>query len=76
MVLGIVVDDAIVIGESAYTEIDNNGNSVRNVVIAARRVATPANFGVLTTMTVFAPVLFSSRPMADQFINVSGVVIL
>jgi len=76
MVLGIVVDDAIVIGESAYTEIDKNGNSIRNVVIGARRVATPATFGVLTTMAVFAPILFSSGPEADQFINVSGVVIL
>ena len=76
MVLGIVVDDAIVIGESAYTEIDKYGNSVRNVVNGANKVATPATFGVLTTMAVFAPVLFSSGPSGDFFINVSGVVIL
>lgn len=76
MVLGIVVDDAIVIGESAYTEIEKHGNSVRNVVIGAKRVATPATFGVLTTMAVFAPVLFSSGPSADFFFNISAVVML
>lgn len=77
MVLGIVVDDAIVIGESAYTEIENKGsNSVHNVVTGAKRVATPATFGVLTTMAVFVPVLFSSGPSADFFFNISAVVIL
>ncbi len=76
MVLGIVVDDAIVIGESAYSEIESKGNSVHNVVIGAKRVATPATFGVLTTMAVFAPVLFSSGPEADFFFNISAVVIL
>lgn len=76
MVLGIVVDDAIVIGESAYTEIESKGNSVHNVVMGAKRVATPATFGVLTTMAVFAPVLFSSGPSADFFFNISSVVIL
>ncbi|OFA30898.1 acriflavin resistance protein [Glaciecola punicea] len=76
MVLGIVVDDAIVIGESAYTEIESKGNSVHNVIMGARRVATPATFGVLTTMAVFVPVLFSSGPSADFFYNISAVVIL
>jgi multidrug efflux pump subunit AcrB len=76
MVLGIVVDDAIVIGESAYTEIENKGNSVHNVIMGAKRVATPATFGVLTTMAVFVPVLFSAGPSADFFFNISVVVIL
>jgi multidrug efflux pump subunit AcrB len=76
MVLGIVVDDAIVIGESAYTEIESKGNSIHNVVMGAKRVATPATFGVLTTMAVFVPVLFSSGPAADFFYSISSVVIL
>lgn len=76
MVLGIVVDDAIVIGESAYTEIEANGQGVRNAVIGAKRVATPATFGVLTTIAVFAPFAMASGPMGDFFINIAGVVIL
>ncbi|MFC4698921.1 efflux RND transporter permease subunit [Glaciecola siphonariae] len=76
MVLGIVVDDAIVIGESAYTEIEAKGGGVRNVIIGAKRVATPATFGVLTTIAVFAPFVFTSGPMGDFFINIAGVAIL
>ena len=76
MVLGIVVDDAIVIGESAYTELEKKGPGVHNVIIGAKRVATPATFGVLTTMAVFAPLMFSTGPDSANFINIAGVVLL
>ena len=76
MVLGIVVDDAIVIGESAYTEVEKKGGGVENVVRGAKRVATPATFGVLTTIAVFAPFAFSSGPEGTYFYNISAVFIL
>ncbi|WP_125718467.1 efflux RND transporter permease subunit [Pseudoalteromonas rubra] len=76
MVLGIVVDDAIVIGEAAYTEIERKGPGVNNVVIGAKRVATPATFGVLTTMAVFAPMVMSSGPEAAFFKSIAVVVML
>ena len=76
MVLGIVVDDAIVIGESAYTEIEKKGGGVENVIRGAKRVATPATFGVLTTIAVFAPSLFSSGPEGAFFYNIAVVAIL
>lgn len=76
MVLGIVVDDAIVIGESAYTEIEKSGGGVESVVRGAKRVATPATFGVLTTIAVFAPSLFSTGPEGAFFYNIAAVVIL
>lgn len=76
MVLGIVVDDAIVIGESAYSEIEEKGGGVESVVRGAKRVATPATFGVLTTIAVFAPSLFSTGPEGAFFVNISVVVIL
>jgi multidrug efflux pump subunit AcrB len=58
LVLGIVVDDAIIIGESAYSETEDKGHSVQSVVDGVYRVATPATFGVLTTIVAFAPTLF------------------
>jgi multidrug efflux pump subunit AcrB len=58
LVLGIVVDDAIIMGESAYTEQELYGHSVNNVIRGVHRVATPATFGVLTTIVAFAPTLF------------------
>jgi len=75
MVLGIVVDDAIVIGESAYTEVEANGGGVENVVRGAKRVATPATFGVLTTIAVFAPFTMGEGPQSAFFFNIAVVVI-
>jgi multidrug efflux pump subunit AcrB len=76
MVLGIVVDDAIVIGEGAYSETEKKGHSVDNIVRGAKRVATPATFGVLTTIAVFMPFMFSSGSQAALFQSIAGVVIL
>lgn len=76
MVLGIVVDDAIVIGESAYSDIEKNGGGVESVVRGAKRVATPATFGVLTTIAVFAPFVMTSGPDGAFFYNIAVVVIL
>lgn len=58
LVLGIVVDDAIIMGESAYSETERLGHSVGNVINGVYRVSTPATFGVLTTIVAFAPTLF------------------
>ena len=57
LVLGIVVDDAIVIGESAYTNMRAKGHSVDNIVEGVLKVAVPATFGVLTTIAAFLPIL-------------------
>ena len=75
MVLGIVVDDAIVIGESAYSEIESKGGGVNNVVRGAKRVATPATFGVLTTIAVFIPFTMGEGPEGTFFYNIAAVVI-
>ncbi len=76
MVLGIVVDDAIVIGESSYYEIQHHGHSLKNVVVGAQRVATPATFGVLTTIAAFAPMLFVGTLFGSFFEAIGWVVIL
>ena len=69
LVLGIVVDDAIIIGESVQTAIEQDGQNIDNVIRGARRVATPATFGVLTTVMTFIPLLlipgtFGAMPAA------------
>ena len=76
LVLGIVVDDAIVIGESAYTEIEKHGHSLDNVVKGAQKVAMPATFGVLTTIAAFIPMIMVSGPMAIIWKSIGLVVIL
>ena len=76
VVLGIVVDDAIIIGESVYTKIRADGHTLDNVVDGAQRVAVPATFGVLTTMAAFAPMLFIGGIFGPFFEAISVVVIL
>ena len=76
LVLGIVVDDAIIIGESVYTRIRSDGHSVDNVVRGTMRVAIPATFGVLTTMAAFLPILMVSGVSGQFFAPIGWVVIL
>ena len=76
IVLGIVVDDAIIIGESIYTKIRADGQTIENVVLGAKKVAVPATFGVLTTMAAFAPMLFIGGIVGPFFEAMSMVVIL
>ncbi len=53
MALGIVVDDAVVVGESVYTERRRYGDSMRNTISGTMRVAIPTLFGVFTTVAAF-----------------------
>ena len=76
MVLGIVVDDAIVIGESVNAEIEEKGHTLKNVIRGAQRVAMPATFGVLTTVAAFAPMLFATGPDGAMSKAIGSVVIL
>ncbi|GEB71275.1 acriflavin resistance protein [Pseudoalteromonas carrageenovora] len=75
IVLGIVVDDAIVVGESASAEIEKHGHSLDNVIRGVKRVAMPATFGVLTTIAAFLPQAMASGPGA-AFSKAIGVVII
>ena len=76
LVLGIVVDDAIIIGESASSSIEKNGLSYESVVSGVYKVAMPATFGVLTTIAAFMPMLFINNPMSTIWQSIAGVVIL
>ncbi len=58
LVLGIVVDDAIVVGESIFSRRQAGVYGVQASIQGARRVTVPVIFGVLTTVVAFAPMLF------------------
>ncbi|MEM7199098.1 MAG: efflux RND transporter permease subunit [Planctomycetota bacterium] len=55
VVLGIVVDDAIVVGESVFKELRAGKNGYDAAVIGSKRVAVPVVFGVMTTVAAFSP---------------------
>jgi len=76
LVLGIVVDDAIIIGESSYSEIEQSGQSKESVIVGAKRVAMPATFGVLTTIVAFIPMVSIGGMMGAFWGSIGWVVIL
>lgn len=76
LVLGIVVDDAIVMGESAHQECEHNGQSLDNVIRGVKRVAMPATFGVLTTIAAFLPLTMDDGPSSAFGKAIGYVVIL
>lgn len=73
IVLGIIVDDAIVLGESIYTEKENQKHwkdgdaNLRATVRGVSKVVTPATFGVLTTIAAFFPLTQVSGRMGNVF---------
>jgi len=76
LVLGIVVDDAIIIAESVYSETERSGYTMENIVSGAKRVAVPATFGVLTTIMAFLPMLAATGPVASMSGAIGWVVVL
>jgi len=58
IVLGIVVDDAIVTGENIYSRLRDDLPSLDAAVLGTKQVATPVTFGVLTTIVAFIPLMF------------------
>lgn len=55
VVLGIVVDDAIVTGESVYQRLQQGETGIDAAIKGTQDVAVPVTFGVLTTMVAFLP---------------------
>lgn len=58
IVLGIVVDDAIVVGESVYDSQENFIRGTEGAVQGSIAVAKPVFYAVLTTIIMFMPLLF------------------
>jgi multidrug efflux pump subunit AcrB len=57
LVLGIVVDDAIVAGENIYTHQHRHGQGLRGSIEGAREISRPVIFAVLTSVAAFVPLL-------------------
>ena len=74
LVLGVLVDDAIVVGENVYTHQARGGDPVLAAVRGAQEVSKPVVFGVLTTVTAFAPMILSPGRTGQMF-GMIGVVV-
>jgi multidrug efflux pump subunit AcrB len=58
MVLGIVVDDAIVTGENIYRKIREGHEPMDAAINGTKEIAVPVTFGILTTVVAFLPMAF------------------
>ena len=58
LAVGIVVDDAIVVGENIYAERERGVRGVAASIRGTRRITRPVIFAVLTTMVAFCPLFF------------------
>ncbi len=76
LVLGIVVDDAIVVGEGIHSEANRIGGGVNASIAGAQLVAKPVVFGVITTIMAFLPWLFVSGSTSEFTRHITWVVIL
>lgn len=75
LVIGIVVDDAIVVGESVYFHVENGIHGERAAIAGANMVAKPVFFAVITTILMFIPFLLMTGPFAAILSQISLVVI-
>ncbi len=75
LVLGIVVDDAIVTGENVYSHLRNAESGEQAAIRGTQEVATPVTFGVLTTVAAFLPLAFIEGTRGALFAQIPAVVI-
>lgn len=75
LVLGIVVDDAIVTGENVYSHLQKNGDPLKAAIQGTQQIATPVTFGVLTTVAAFLPLLMIDGRRGPIFAQIPMVVI-
>ena len=75
LVLGIVVDDAIVVGENIHTHQERHRQGLKGAIDGAREISTPIIFAVLTSVAAFLPMLFVPGPMGKIFQVIPLIVI-
>jgi len=76
LVLGIVVDDAIVVGERIFSHETQDKNHREAAIAGTAEVIVPVVFGVLTTIAAFLPILLIEGRMGDFFSIMGWVVVV
>jgi multidrug efflux pump subunit AcrB len=74
MALGIVVDDAVVVGESVYSLRIRHGDTVENTIKGTLRVALPTLFGVFTTVAAFYAISQTSGHLGGLYAQFAIIV--
>ncbi len=73
--IGIVVDDAIIVGEAIYEKCSQGVSFLAAAMQGAVEMALPVTFAVVTNMIAFMPMLFIPGALGDIFSQIPAVVI-
>ncbi|MGR3435347.1 MAG: efflux RND transporter permease subunit, partial [Shimia sp.] len=76
LALGIVVDDAIVVGESVFSARQDGAQGIEAAQAGATRVARPILYAVATTILAFLPLLYLPGAAGSFISPVAAVVIM
>ncbi|MCH2187041.1 efflux RND transporter permease subunit, partial [Myxococcota bacterium] len=76
LVLGLLVDDAIVVGENVHTHQERNENPLLAAISGTQEVSVPVIFGVLTTVAAFLPLVLAPGMMGQMFGQIGIVVMI
>ncbi|MBT8472276.1 MAG: efflux RND transporter permease subunit [Marinicaulis sp.] len=75
LVIGVIVDDAIIVGEAIHSKVEEGKTNVDAAISGTKMVVMPVVFAVLTTMIFFAPWMFVGGGTAEFTRSISLVVI-
>lgn len=73
--LGIVVDDAIIVGENIYAHRERGKDFMRASIDGALEVGTPVIFSVMTSVAAFMPLFFIDG-MMGKFMSIIPVIVI
>ena len=76
LTLGIVVDDAIIVGESVHSAQSRGLSGEHGALVGARQVVKPVVFAVISTMVFFAPMFFLPGEWGPASMGIPVVVCL
>lgn len=76
LVIGVIVDDAIIVGENIHREVESGRREgVDAAIIGTQLVVKPVIFGVLTTIIAFLPWAFLTGPERNFTEQITFVVV-
>lgn len=75
IVIGVIVDDAIIVGENIHNRVERGEEGLTAAVVGVQMVAKPVVFAVITSMLAFAPWMMLSGPEVQFTRQISLVVI-
>ena len=73
--LGLVVDDAIVVGENIYEEHENGMDWLEASIVGAQKMVVPVTFAILTSIAAFAPLLIVPG-VSGKFFKLIPIVVI